>query len=301
MLRSAFIGMAALALAGCGGGEAEEKEPLAKGQTVATVNGTDITVHELNAELQGATIPNEEARKVAQGAALQALVGRTILADIARERGIDQSPAYLLQRRRANEALLVQMLQGSIAGKLPPPTPTEAQAFMTRNPATYAQRKIYTLDQIGFPMPANPNALREFESIQTMEQLERKLIEDRIQYQRRQGQLDAMTVRPEIAAQIDQLPATEVFLIPAQSGVIANRVISERVEPFSGEQALAHATQLLQQQRVNDALGKELNAKIEQARANVRYQKGYEPPAAAATPAATPAAAPAGAPKAATR
>ena len=296
MLRSALIGMTALALAGCGGGEAE-KEPLQKGQTVATVNGTDITVHELNAELQGVAIPNEAARKTAQGAALQALVGRTILADIARERGIDDSPAYLLQRRRANEALLVQMLQGSIAGKLPPPTPTEAQAFMARNPATYAQRKIYTLDQIGFPMPADPNDLREFESIQTMEQLERKLIEDRVQYQRRQGQLDSMTVRPEIAAQIERLPDAEVFLIPAQGGVIANRVISERVVPFTGEQAVAHATQLLQQERVNAALNKELNAKIEQARANVRYQKGYEPPASAATPAA----APAGAPKAAAR
>src|SRR5687767_1799165 len=84
----ASILMGALLLAGCGGDEAKTDDGeagLAKGQTVATVSGKDITIHELNAELTGVALPAGAQRKQIEQAALQSLVGRTILADIARE------------------------------------------------------------------------------------------------------------------------------------------------------------------------------------------------------------------------
>jgi len=92
-------------LAGCGnGGEAE----LEKGQVVATVNGKDVTVHELNAELQGVDLPSGAQRKAVEQAALQQVVQRRILADIARERGLDKTPMFLLQEKRAEETILAR-------------------------------------------------------------------------------------------------------------------------------------------------------------------------------------------------
>ena len=84
----------ALTLSACGG---KEDTKLDKGQVLATVNGTDVTANELNAELVGAQ------RKAIEQQALQGLVDRTILADIARERGIDKSPVYIAQKRRLQE------------------------------------------------------------------------------------------------------------------------------------------------------------------------------------------------------
>ena len=72
----------ALLLAGCG--EKNEGE-LEKGQVVATVSGKDITVHELNAELQGAQIPagiTAEQRKQLEQGALQQVVNRRIMSDM---------------------------------------------------------------------------------------------------------------------------------------------------------------------------------------------------------------------------
>jgi peptidyl-prolyl cis-trans isomerase C len=292
-MRMKALGLAAVVLlAGCGGGE-KDGEPLQKGQTVATVNGKDITIHELNAELMGVALPAGEQRKQVEQAALQGLVSRTILADIARERGIDKSPAYMMQRRRANEALLVQMLQGEIASKISPPTREEANAFIQQNPDLFANRKVYLLDQIQFQAPGDIARLREFAPLQTMEQVERKLIEDRIEYRRGAARMDSVGMDPAMVRQIERLPEGEVFIVPNRGVIFASRITGAEVVPFAGEPAINYAMNLIQRRKVAEATQKELKAKIEAARASVKYQSGFAPPeqpkAAGANPKAAPA------------
>ena len=289
----ASILMGALLLAGCGGDEAKTEDGeagLAKGQTVATVNGKDVTIHELNAELTGVALPAGAQRKQIEQAALQSLVGRTILADIARERGIDKSPAYLMQRRRANEALLVQMLRSDIAGRVPQPTQEEARAFMAQNPDLFAQRKIYSMDQIQFRAPDDISKLKSLEPLQTMEQVEQQLIQDRIEYRRAPGKVDTVGLDPNMVKQIAGLPEGEIFIVPQQGTVIANRITGVQVEPFEGEAAMAYAMNLVQQRKVAAAMERELKGKIEASQKTIKYQGGFGPPKGAAAPAAAPAA-----------
>src|SRR5579875_1248809 len=115
-----MMGSALLLLGGCGGKKGAES--LDKGQVVATVDGKDITTGELNAELMGVNVPQGERGKAIQQAALQQIVNRTILADLARDRGLDKTPMYLLQVRRGEDSLLVQMLQRQLASQIKPPT-----------------------------------------------------------------------------------------------------------------------------------------------------------------------------------
>ena len=269
---------AALLLAGCGGSEGEKGEPLAKGQTVATVNGNDVTVHELNAELMGVNLPEGERRKQVEQAALQSVIARRVLADIARERGIDKSPSYLMQQRRANEALLVQMLRVDIASRLTPPTRQEAEAFMSQNPDLFAQRKVYKIDQIQFAMPEDVNKLKRLEPLRTMEQVEQQLIQDRIAYRRGEAQLDSVGTNPQLLRQIAALPAGEIFIFPQGGAAIASRIIDTQTVPFSGDQAIAYAMNLLQNQRMQQATERDLKTKVEEARKTIKYQSGYSPP-----------------------
>ena len=267
---------AAVLLAGCGGGD--EAEPLAKGQTVATVNGRDVTVHELNAELMGVDVPQGDARKQVEQAALQSVLGRRILADIARERGIDKSPSYLMEQRRANEALLVQMLRADIASRLAPPTREEAENFMRQNPDLFAQRKVYTLDQIQFAMPDDIAKLKRLEPLQTMEQVEQQLIQDRMEYRRGEGRLDTVGTNPDLIRQVARLPEGEIFIFPQGGTVIASRITGMQTVPFEGDPAISYAMNLLQNQRMQQTTERELKAKIEQARGTIKYQEGFAPP-----------------------
>jgi peptidyl-prolyl cis-trans isomerase C len=293
-LMAAAASASALVLASCGGNDVAET--LEKGQVVATVNDTDLTINQLNAELSGMALPQGEQRKQVEIGALQGLVNRTILADIARERGIDKTPEYVLQEQRAKEGLLVQLLQRSIASTIAPPSADEVTKFMADNPVFFAQRKIYTIDQIQFERPKDLNLLKGYQPLKTMDEVESRIIEDGLKYRRGPAQLDAIGANPQLIAEIEKLPPGEVFIIPSGQGIVASRVVSTKVEPFQGEVAQNYATNMLQQKKVGEVTEKQLAEKIKKAREAVKYQKGYEPPKLP-PPAAAPAAAPA-APKA---
>ncbi len=286
---------AALSLTACGkDSKAEGGKGLEKGQVVATVDGQDITIHELNAELMGVALPTGERRKAIEQAALQQIINRRILANIAREQGIDKTPMYILQERRADEALLVQLLQRDLASKVPVPSRTEAERYMQENPKLFADRKIFAIDQIQFEQPEDLSRLRAYEPLKTMDQVEQRLVEDGIKYRRAPAELDSVGANPALLAQIEKLPEGEIFLIPTGRAVLANRITGTRTVPFGGEDAIQFATRQIQTNRLADSATKQYDAKLKAARDGVKYQDGYAPPAppaaakAAPAPAATP-------------
>lgn len=279
-----------LALAGCKKGEGKD---LAQGQVVAVVDGKELTSSELSAELAGMNVPNnEQARQQAKNAALDVLISRTILTNVARERKLDETPTYIMEKRRADEALLVQTLQRDIASKVQAPTRAEAMAFINATPDLFAQRKVYSLDQIAFAVPqGNATLLKALEPIKTMEGVEQELIKSRVRYQRGNGKLDAVQVPPELMKRVAELPPGEIFVLPNNGVLVASKITKVDVVPFQGDAAIAFAMNYLQNKKVSDAADKELKARIEKARKEVRYQPGYGPaknPAGAA-PASKPA------------
>ena len=290
--RGLLAGTMLLALVACGKKDASAQ--LEKGQVVATVDGKDITIHELNAELQDTSLPSGDQRKAVEQAALQQVINRRILADIARERGLDKTPQYLLMERRADDAILVQMLQRSIASTLRAPTRDEATKFMNDNPERFAQRKVYSVDQIQFEAPKDMNELKAYQPLKTLDEVAAKLDEDHLRFQRGNGQLDALAVPPQLLAQIQRLPEGEIFIIPTPRGIVANRITSTKVVPFSGDEAMNYAMQQVQAKKLNDLATKELDEKVKKARNEVKYQAGYAPPKGAAS--APPLPAPSGSP-----
>jgi peptidyl-prolyl cis-trans isomerase C len=286
-LSAATIALA-LTLSACG---EKEGAALEKGQVLATVNGTDVTTNELNAELVGAQLPAAgEQRKAVEQQALQGLVDRTILADIARERGIDKSPVYIAQKRRAEENLLVQILQREIASKISATTPAEAKSFMESNPVLFAERKIYQLDQIQFQVPKDLNKLKAYEPFNTMEEIALQLTRDGLAYRRAPGSLDPAGTNPAILKQLLSRPEGEIFIIPANGALVATRIIGSKPEPLTGPKAEQYAMSAVQQKKIAEATEKDLAERIKKARESVKYQEGYAPPK---PPAGAPAAAPA--------
>ncbi|MBA2920739.1 peptidyl-prolyl cis-trans isomerase, EpsD family [Sphingomonas sp. MAH-20] len=274
----------ALLLAGCGKkGEGE----LEKGQVVATVDGKDITIHELNAELQGAQIPpniSPEQKKQLEQAALQQVVNRRILSDIARERGLDKTPMFLLQERRAEENILVQMLQRQMSGAIKQPTQTEIDTFIAQNPDLFAERKIFTIDQIQFQAPRDPAVLRKYQPLTTMDQVEAMLKQDGLEYKRAPSKLDVATANPQLVEQVLKMPKDDIFLIPAGRVMVANKITGTEVQPLTGDQANQLATAMLQQRKFQDLLKRDLEPKVKKAESEVKYQAGFGPAKKPAAP-----------------
>lgn len=283
------VAAAALAVSGCGG----KGGKLDKGQVVASVDGEEITVFELNAELQASQVPPGTDRKLAEQLALQRIIERKILAKVAREQKLDKTPAFLIQERRADELILTTMLRDKIAGGIAQPTDAEVEKYQAAHPDRFAQRKIYAIDQVVFAPPSSAAKLKEFAPLKTLDQLTAKLSADNVQFRRAPSQIDTAALPPEIAAKIASLPAQEMFILPTQQGLTANIITSTTVLPVPADQAREIALNALRTERFGKAADAQLNDRLKKARETVKYQAGYSAPPQLPGSGATPAAAPA--------
>jgi peptidyl-prolyl cis-trans isomerase C len=217
-------------------------------------------------------------------AALQQVVNRRILSDIARERGLDKTPMFLLQEKRAEEQILVQMLQRQMSSAVKQPSQTEISTFMAQNPNLFAERKIFTVDQIQFQTPQDANILRKYEPLTTMDQVEAMLKQDGLQYKRAPATLDVATANPELVQQVLKMNPEDIFIIPAGRIMVANLITDTRVQPLTGPQAQQLAAGMIQQRKFQDLVKNDLEPKVKKAESEVKYQAGFAPPKAAASP-----------------
>ncbi|QMW22071.1 hypothetical protein [Sandaracinobacteroides saxicola] len=282
-----LIGVASIALAACGDKKGDGDKPA--GQVVASVNGEEITIHELNAEIAGSPFPPNTPRKAAEQQALQSIITRRLLMDVAKEKKLDQNPDFLMQQRRANEQLLVQSYLRTITQGIPPVTREEAEKFMRDYPNLFSERKFFILDQIQFLRPKNIDQL-PLAGAKTMADVERVLINANVEYRRQPASLDALSANPDFineVVKVVQKNPDEVFMFANQPQgapapvVLINKVTELRTIPFTGERAMAFAQNFLMQIKVNGTLQQQVGQLRDKAKDKITYQAGYAPPAAA--------------------
>ena len=298
VMKKTFLVSAAvslLALAACDKGS---KVP--EGQVVATVDGTEVTVHELNAEL--AMIGNRAAgapAKLVESVALQRVIERKMLANEATKLKLDKNPQFLLAKQRTDEGLLVQALQGDIQAKVPAATRESAQKFVAENPQVFGDRKVFTLDQIQFLRPANIEQL-PLKQAKTMAEVERVLVDANIEYRRAPQQLDSLVINPALTTEITKIAATangEPFIFSDQPQgapvpvLYVNNITNTVTQPFTGERAITYAQNLIQRQDVQKRLIAELKKIQDSYKPKIVYAKGYSAPDASKLAGAKPAAA----------
>lgn len=284
-LLSCLLLGAVISLPACGKEDHAEKK-LGKGQVIASVNGKDITIYELGAELQGVSLPSGEDRKPIEQAALQRIIDRKILADIARERKLDKTPQYLLQSRRNDELLLANLLQGDVGSKIPDPSSEDVEKFISDNPLMFSGRKLIVLDQIQFPMPSDRNQLLKYQPLKTLDEIQQKLDESGIAYQRAPTSVDTLQLPSQMAKSILALPPSEVFVAPGNGGLTANHITEIRDKPFIGPEAMKTAREMLRKENGAKKVRSELEPLINAAKAKTSYQPGYAPEKAASGSAA---------------
>lgn len=273
--RTLLLILAAAALAAC---NTSSDTALPAGQTIARVDGEDVTIHELNAELKGVPLPTGPARQAVEQQALQRIIDRRILAGLARDRKLDKSPDYVLLKNRAEEAVLVSLLQQSMADRAKRPSIQDARRFVADNPSLFAERKLLTLDQIVFAMPQDSGKLQQLAPMKSMTEVEKWLIENGLQYRRQPGRIDTLQIDPAAARRIASLPPGEVFIVPANAMVSANVVTKVDPSPVPEAAATQLAMNILQNRAVLATASRELEAEVKKHRKSVVYQAGFAPP-----------------------
>ena len=249
----------------------------AEGQTVAIINGEEITAAELNAELASANIPQGADRDQARARVLQAMIDRRLLAQQAKKDGLDKSPEYLNRQRRANEDLLIRMLASRQIDTAQLPSNSEIQRFQTSRPWMFDKREQWALDQLRFAMPADAAVRKKLDEAGSLEDVAKALTDAGIAFTRQKNRLDTAVIPQNLYGQL-AASGTEPFIIPVGNQAVASVITSREPAPIVGEQARPVAVAAMRREQAAKLMQNRL-ASIRQA-AKIEYKEGFAPKAA---------------------
>lgn len=134
MRRASPLLWVALALAAAGCDRAAAFKP---GAVVAKVNGTEIYT-----------------RDAAGAQALEKVIDRELLVQQALAAGLDRDPQVAQAIEHARRQLLAQAWLERAAAAQARSTPEEVREFYAKNPALFAERRIYRLRELAVALPA---------------------------------------------------------------------------------------------------------------------------------------------------
>ena len=258
-------------LPGCG-----EK---ATGQTVAVVNGEEITAGELNAELAAANLP-PTADKEVRTQLLQNIINRRLMAQRAREMGVDKSPDYLTKKRQLDEQLLISLSAERQADTTSLPDPKAIDAFIAANPGMFQNRQSLSLQQLQFPVPEDPKVQAQLKEAHSLDAITAALQGANLPFTRGSSKVDTGTLPTPVLAQINALPAGEPFIVPANGQMVASVIVGRDPLPVSADQSRKLAIEGMRKEGVSKRMEKELEQ--QRANAKIEYQPGYAPNSATA-------------------
>lgn len=248
----------------------------AEGQTVAVVNGEEITLSELNFELGLANVPPGTDKAAARSQVLQSMIDRRLLANQAKQEGVDTSPEFISRLRRGEQDLLISMLSARRFKTVALPSAREIDAYIASHPAMFANRQFWDLTQVQYQAPTDPAIQAEIEKTPSFSSLLAVLEKHGIPVTQQKNRLDTAVVPAELFQKISALPDNEPFIVRVGDRAIASVIVAREPKPILGDQARPIAA---------DALRKEQSAKDMANRvaslrkaAEIEYQKGFAPP-----------------------
>ncbi len=270
----------------------DEKGPAS--QVAAKVNSEEISVHQINFMLgrvpAGATTP-EQASKV-RHEILEKLVDQQLAVEQATKNKLDRSPDVLMALEAARREILARAYIEQVSAAQSKPSAESVTKYYTDHPALFAERRIYSLQEIALPASAGVAApLREMVSSgKSMEEIANWLKGKDIKFSA------ASATRPAEQIPLDMLPKVHalkdgqalVFETPQSTTVL--HVVATQSAPVTEEAATPRILQFLGNQRIGEVVADEM--KQLRAKAKIVYQGEFAsadasvPTGAAAAPAA---------------
>jgi peptidyl-prolyl cis-trans isomerase C len=258
---------ALLVLGGC------DKKP--GGQVVAVVGNEEITQQELRAEAMTAAPGTAQDFEAAAPALLQRVIERNLLAEYARDQGLDRGPEYVARRRQLEQTLLASLAARKLAGEPKAPSEAEVRKFMADAPTWFAGRERLTLDQLSFPTPADQSQIKALTELNSVDAIFEKLRTDGVKVSRGRTVLDTGSIDPFVGKQIVALPNGEIFDLSTNGTTFIGTIVARAPNPTPADQAVQAASDAL----VRGKSGKTVSDKVAELRkaAKITYAPAYQP------------------------
>ena len=211
-VRAAALSIAILlaaALAGCGDREKESKP----GQALASVNGEEITVLQLNEEIQRAGVPAARQQEASKQL-LQALIDRQLLASAAAQEKLDRDPKVVQAIERARALIVAQAYMQKRLANIARPTPAEVEEYFDKHPEFFSKRKQLQMDQLVLAAKdLTPETRAAADAAKSLEEVAVWLDAHKVKYGRAQVTRSTSDLNPELSKKLLGMPKNQLFSV----------------------------------------------------------------------------------------
>ena len=300
VLASGVAATLAAALGACGD-KAADKKP---GQALASVNGAEVTVLQLNEELQRANVTSNQ-QDSASKQLLQVLIDRQLLQEAATRDNLDRDPKVMQAIDRARALIVAQAYLQKRIGNVARPTPQEVEAYFNKNPDFFANRKQFSMNELVIAAAdLTPEVRAAADGAKSLEEVAVWLDAHKIKYGRTQVTRSTADVPRQLSQKLLGMPKGQLFVVRESGRAMFVAVAEVKDAPVSLQVAMPQIEQFLIKQKNQELAADELKRLRGEARI-VYLNKAMMPdarpaalpgaaqaPAAAAALAAAPAPAP---------
>jgi len=268
MLCGVLMVVAVAGLAACG------SKGKKAGQSLVRVNGEDITVLQLNDELQRANVPTDK-QAAANKQLLESLIDRQLILEEAMRNKIDRTPGVMQAIERAKAQIIAQAYLQSVTSKIAKPSKAEINDYFQKHPEFFSKRKEFVLTQLIIPNKNFSEELKSFiDTAKTLEEVAEWMDKHAVQYARGKSIRSSMDLPSEAAAKLLELPKGQLFIVSEGDNRVLNIIAAINDSPVTEKNAAALIEKFLINEKMKDAAGAEVAhlrslAKIEYLNASV--------------------------------
>lgn len=253
----------AVLIVGCGdkkdGAATEDKKT---SQVAAKVNGTELTVHQVNFALQRVPNLNQEQSKAASLQVVRNLVDQEVIAQKALSDKLDRDPSVVQALDAARRQILAEAYMSRKLGTPVEPSDTEVSDYYDKHPELFAKRKIYRLQEIGITAPKEKHeAIRaQLATSKTLNDFAAWLKAENLPVKAGQGVKPAEQLPLELLPKLAQMPDGQAIVVNSPDGLLVIVLADSQMQPVTLEQSKPAIARLLQTQARQKAAKNELDA-----------------------------------------
>ena len=246
-------------VAGCGG-----KKDNSATQAVAKVNKEEITVHQLNFQLQQLRGLKPEQVDAASKQILERLVDEELIVQKAQQSQVDRDPRLMQQIEAMKRDLTVRAYAQKVGEAAAKPTAEAIKTYYDDKPALFRQRRVYNIQELAIEAsPEQVVVLRgQLQATKSFDEFADYLKANKYRVAFNQGVRPAEQLPLNLLDAFAKMNDGQAMLSATPSGAQVVVLVSSRLEPLSEEQARPSIEQFL----VGEARRKLLEAELKSLR-----------------------------------
>jgi EpsD family peptidyl-prolyl cis-trans isomerase len=251
-------------------------------QVAARVNADEITVHQVNNVLARNQNIRPEAAPQAKRQILDGLINQQLARQKAIESKLDRTPNVVQAIEAAKTEILARAYLEQVAAAIPKTADWEVQKYYKEHPELFAQRRLFTLEELAFVAAADVAAeLRGLLSkTRSMQEIADWLQSREVKFAVNRGVRAAEQIPLEMLPRLQAMKEGQLQLFEsAGDRYQVIRVMAYKTEPIDEASAAPRIQQFLWNRRTSDVIAKEMTKIKEQAK--IEYMGEFAEGAAA--------------------